>query len=214
MEVKQVKDFKVLLKDFEPIVKGVDRKWRSWLINGNNLDKKIDVIPLEYWWTFKMRYREAWANRLLCVFLQARCTKDITFLEDEDGDGIILDKKSWIYIRTEHVCALDSPSYQLSQGENRIIDAINIKIAKWPAYAKGKHLVIFFDGAWKWYRNKVRENIKGRHHFDMVYCIGLISIDQGWYSYIVTEMPPNIDNSFSSIVQINSGFTDWNITNL
>jgi hypothetical protein len=46
---------------------------------------------------------------------------------------------------TEHVSALDIPKgKRLPGGEQRVIDAINLKISKGPNYAKGKILVPLF----------------------------------------------------------------------
>jgi hypothetical protein len=62
-----VKDLNLLLKDFKQIVEGCDTKWRSRLINGNNLEKKSDDISIEGGGTFYTRYRESWPNWLLCA---------------------------------------------------------------------------------------------------------------------------------------------------
>ena len=71
--------------------------------------------------------------------------------------------------------ALENPFNKLPKGESRVISAINLKIDKGSEYAKGKWLVVFFDGAGEFYRNKIRENIKGRHNFGAVYCVGLLT---------------------------------------
>ena len=158
-ERQQIKNFKTILKDFEPMVRNP-----QFLHTGRDIQN------------FSLRPREAWANWLLCVVLQKIHGDGITFAEDEKGDGIILDKKSGKWIMTEHVSALEIPKGRtLPKGETRIIDAINLKIAKGPEYAKNKNLIVFFDGTGEFYRNKIRENIKGRHNFNAVFCIGLLT---------------------------------------
>ncbi len=213
-DVLQVRDLRDLLDYIKTITTTTDKKWRSRLINGNNLKPKNDMIPIEWWWFFNMRPREALANRLLCAVFQSRGTKGITFQEDSNWDGIILDRETWKSFPVEHVSALHDPVYILPSWEDRIIDAINKKIAKKPPYPKWTHLVVFFDGAGEWYRNKVRENIKWRHDFEMVYCIGLMSKGWDWYAYSVTQMPPMIDNSFTFKVQFNPDFTDWTVSQI
>lgn len=191
--VKQIKDFKIALKDFEPMVKGVKD-----LVNGRDITN------------FSLRPREAWANWLLCVVLQKVNGDDITFVEDTKGDGIILNKGTGAWIRTEHVSAMDTPAKKpLPQGEARVIAAINHKIDRGPDYAKNKNLVVFFDGAGNFYRNKIRESIRGRHNFHMVYAIGLLWSNERGYAYSVTEF--HYHESVTFKVVINNDFTDWTI---
>lgn len=162
----------MVLKDFEPMIKNP-----KLLHNGREFSN------------FSLRPREAWANWLLCVVLQKIHGEEITFMEDQEGDGIILVKKTKEWIMTEHVSALEIPcGKKLPKGEARIIDAINLKIKKGSDYAKNKFLIVFFDGAGGFYRNKIRENINGRHNFVCVYCIGLLTADENGYAYSVTEL--------------------------
>lgn len=103
----------------------------------------------------------------------------------------------------------------MPKGENRILTAINSKIDRGREYAEGKWLVVFFDGAGKFYRNKIRENIKSRHNFGAVYCIGLLTSDKNGYKYIVTEFKDSHgDKSITFKVNINSDFTDWKISQI
>ena len=76
---KQIKDFKQVLKDFEPMVK--DPKW---LHTGRKISN------------FSLSRREAWANWLLCVVLQKVYKVNFTFVEtdEHEGDGILLNKNS------------------------------------------------------------------------------------------------------------------------
>lgn len=191
---KMVKNFKIVLKDFEPMV----REPVKWLLNGRD-------IP-----NFSLRPREAWANWLLCVVLRKLHGEHITFAEDEESDGIIVDKKTRELIVTEHVSALENEHNPQPEGEKRVINAINKKIEKGPEYAKNKWLVVFFDGAKEFYRNKIREDIKGRHNFGAVYCIGLLDSGKNGYSYSVTEFKESSgDKSMTFKVDINANFTDW-----
>jgi hypothetical protein len=192
-EKKQIKDFKIVLKDFEPMVKNPD-----FLYTGR---------PIQ---NFSLRPREAWANWLLCAVLRKLHGDRITFAEDEQGDGIIIDKDSKQWIQTEHISALEIPKGKIwPKGEARIIEAINQKIAKGIEYTRGKTLIVFFDGAGKFYRNKVRDAIRGKHNFRRIYGIGLLSSDEHGYVYAVTEFFDNFSITFK--VKINSDFTDWEV---
>lgn len=194
MERKQIKDFKVALKDLEPFVKDP-----AWLHNGRDISN------------FKMRPREAWPNWLLCVVLREAKVKNITFAEDDQGDGVLIDLDTGFWIRMEHVAAMDFPSTEaLPKGEDRVLHAINHKIAKGQDYAQNKHLVVFLDGAEIWYPNKVGRAIAGKHAFTSVYCVGLIKgDDENGYAYSVTQFFDK--HSPTYIVQIDPDFTNWTI---
>lgn len=196
-ERKQIKDFKVALKDLEPVVKNPQYLW-----NGRDISN------------FSLRPREAWANWLLCVVFKKIHGDRITFAEDSEGDGIIVDKLSGLGIPTEHVSALEVPKRKkpLPQGEDRVIQAIKQKIGRGPEYAKGKYLVVFFDGAGLFYRNKIREAIFRRHNFVAVYCIGLLRTEGNCYIYSVTEfMDSHGDKSITFIVTVNMKEYIWEI---
>lgn len=194
--IQMIKDMKIALKDLESMVKDPKHLW-----NGRNIKN------------FSLRPREAWANWLICVVLRKMHKRDITFMEDDKGDGFIVDKDKRIVVSTEHVSALNIPQGEkLPSGEQRIIDAINLKISKGSGYAQGKLLVVFFDGAGKFFRNKIRESIFGRHNFEAVFCIGLLDSSEGGYSYSVTEFRDSFGNqSVTHKVEINGDFTDWKI---
>jgi len=161
---------------------------------------------------FSLLPREFWANWLFCAVLQEIHGADITFAEGtESDDGLIVDKKTGSHIITEHVSALDVPS--TSKGSMRIIESINHKIERGPEYAKGKFLIVFFEGVGEWYRNKIRESINGRHNFKAVYLIGLLDIDKkNGYEYSITEL--HAKDSISFKVQINYDFTDYTVTKI
>jgi len=196
-KLKLIKDFKIALKDLELIVKNPAYLW-----NGRDLQN------------FSLRPREAWANWLICVVLRHMHKRDITFMEDDKGDGFIVDKEKVVIVPTEHVSALNIPKgKKLSTGEQRVIDAIDLKIAKGVEYAKGKLLVVFFDGAGLFYRNKIRESIFGRHSFEAVFCVGLLDSNENGYSYSVTEFRDSFgDQSITHRVEIDEDFTDWKIS--
>lgn len=193
-----VKDLRIALKDFEPMVKDPRHLW-----NGRDIQN------------FSLRPREAWANWLLCAILRKLHGDHITFAENPDGDGFIVNKKTGELIPTEHVSALENPFNKLPKGENRVIWAINQKIERGPEYARGKWLVVFFDGAGEFYRNKIRESIRGRHGFGSVFCIGLLNSGKDGYSYLATEFKDSYgDKSVTFEIEINGDFTDWKISQI
>lgn len=195
-QVKLVKNFKVILKDFELMVKGLKP-----LHDGRDITN------------FRLRPREAWANWLFCAVLRKIHGEEITFSDDLNGDGIIVDKKTGQVVPTEHVSALEiSQAKKLPGGDARIIQAIEHKIQKGPEYAKDKFLLVFFDGAGKWNRKSVRETINGKHGFKAIYCIGLESSGPMGYAYTLTQFHPSTpDTSATYKVKINSDFTDWKV---
>lgn len=195
-ERKQIKDFKLALKDFELMVKEP-----RFLRTGREIEN-FSLLP-----------REAWGNWLLCVVLQKIHGDRITFAEDDKGDGIILNKQTKQHIVTEHVAVVDTPfKRKLPMGEALIIEAINHKIKKGPEYAKNKTLIVFFEGVGEWYRNKVREGINWRHGFDAIWGIGLLTSSKSGHEYSVTQFFEKDSSSFK--VKINSDFTDWNVTQI
>lgn len=196
-EMKVVKDLKIALKDFEPMVK--DPKW---LWSGRRI-KNFNLLP-----------REAWGNWLTSVVLRKMHDRDITFADSDEGDGFIVDKSLKSIFPTEHVSALDIPEgRKWPSGEQRVIEAINLKITKGQKYAQGKILVVFFDSAGKFFRSKIREAIFGKHNFEAVFCVGLLTSGKEGYSYSVTEFRDSFgDQSVTHKVDINGNFTDWKIS--
>lgn len=194
-----IKDLRVTLKNLEGMVKGLEA-----LQTGRELEN------------FNLSPREMWANWLLCAVLQKNGMEKVSFSEGvEDDDGIIVDNETGIWIKTQHVSAIDVPKKELSlQGEARIIEAINLKIKKGTQYAKDKILIVFFDGLGKWYRNKVRESINGRHNFNGVYLIGLLDpiSNKNGYVYSVTLL--NENDSVTFRIQIDYDFTSYKVTKI
>jgi len=198
-EIKLIKDLKIALKDFEPMVKNPKHLW-----NGRDIQN------------FSLRPREAWANWLICAVLRKMYKRDVTFMEDNRGDGFIVDRDKKIVVPTEHVSALNIPrGKKLPSGEQRVIDAINLKISKGSSYAKGKLLVVFFDGAGEFFRSKIRKSIFGRHNFEAIFCVGLLNSDKDGYSYAVSEFRDSFgDQSITHKIEINGYFTDWKISQI
>ena len=197
LENMVIKNLKVALKDFEFMVKNPKHLW-----NGRDISN------------FSLRPREAWANWLICAVLSKHHGRDFTFMEDDIGDGFIVDREKRGIFPTEHVSALDIPKgKKLPTGEQRVIDALNLKIERGHDYAQGKLLVAFFDGAKEFFRSKIRESIFGKHNFEAVFCVGLLDSGQTGYSYIVTEFRDSFgDQSITHKVDINADFTAWQVT--
>ena len=199
LDRKLVKDLRIALKDLERLVTNPQFLW-----NGREFTN------------FSLRPREAWANWLVCVVLRKMHGRDITFMEDDAGDGFIVDKELGLAFQTEHVSALNIPKgKKLPTGEQRVIDAINLKITRGHDYAREKILVVFFDGAGQFLRSKIRESIFGRHNFEAIFCVGLLDSGLNGYSYSVTEFRDSFgDQSITHKVEINAGFSDWTITQI
>lgn len=199
LDRKLIKDLKIALKDLERLVKNPQFLW-----NGREFTN------------FSLRPREAWANWLVCVVLRKMHRRDITFMEDDAGDGFIIDKGLGLAFQTEHVSALNVPKgKKLPSGEQRVIDAIDLKIARGPDYAREKLLIVFFDGAGQFFRNKIRESIFGRHGFEAVFCVGLLNSGPDGYSYSVTEFRDSFgERSVTHKVEVDAAFSEWKVTQI
>lgn len=193
---KQISDLRIALKDMEPYVKE-----STYLTQGKRF------------LNFDMLVREAWANLLICAVMEKVTGEHYTF-QESDGDGIIGSKATKIGNIVEHVCAMDFPAgRQLPKGEERVLWAIQHKTARGPEYAKGKILVVFFDGAGMFVRSKIRESIYGKHNFESVVCVGLLTVDNSGYEYILTDYCDEYGNeSISFRIKIPMDFSGWTIT--
>lgn len=161
---------------------------------------------------FNMLVREAWANLLICAVMEKITGERYTF-QESNGDGIIGSVKLKTGFVVEHVCAMDFPAgKQPPQGEERVLWAIQHKATRGPEYAQGKILVVFFDGAGTFIRSKIRESIYGKHHFESIVCIGLLTIDDTGYEYILTDYCDEYkDKSISYRIKIPMDFSGWSI---
>lgn len=194
----QIKDLRIVLKDFEGMV-----KQPKFLRTGRRI-KNFNLLP-----------REAWGNWLLCAVLCEFFGRDITFAEDEEVDGVIYDRDTDQWFYTEHVCALQTPGPHAELlGEERILHAIQHKINRGEEYARGKRLVAFIEDAGKWFPNRVGKSVHGRHHFDAIYVIGLTTHSDDGYSYSVSQLDGVTGDSPTWQVDINGDFTDWSVTRL
>jgi len=190
----QIKDLRVVLKDFEGMVKKPD-----FLRTGRSIEN-FNLLP-----------REAWGNWLLCVALCEFFGRDITFAEDENVDGVIYDRDTGQWFYTEHVCALQTPGPHTDlRGEERVLHAIQHKIDRGEDYARGKRLVTFIEDAGVWYPNRVGRAIHNRHNFDAVYVIGLESCDDD-YVYSISQIDGIAGNSPTWRVRVNNNFADWSV---
>ncbi len=193
-EIRVIKDLRIALKDFELRIKNPNYLW-----NGRKFSN-FNLLP-----------REAWGNWLVAAVLSKISGRDVTFADSSKGDGFIVDRTIKSIFPTEHVSALDIPrGKNLPKGEQRIIEAINLKIIRGSDYARGKILVAFFDGAGEFFRSKIRESVFGKHNFEAIFCVGLLTSDKTGYSYAVTEFRDSFDDkSITHKVDINNDFTDW-----
>lgn len=195
----QIADLKIALKDMEPYIKN---GW--YLIKGKRFEN-FDMLP-----------REAWANWLLCATLSRIYGDEYTFQEEDNGDGVIFRRSDKKWFSTEHVAAMDFPQgTKLSLNEDRALWAINHKIKKdeeytnqGKEYAKGKTLVVFMDGAQRWFPNKVGRQIS-KNNFTRIFCIALISGDASGYKYSISEFNPTHSPTYE--IHVNSDFTDWKV---
>lgn len=192
---KQIKNLKIALKDMEPYVKE-----SPYLTQGKRFQN------------FDMLVREAWANLLVCAVMEEVTGESYTF-QESDGDGIIGSKDTKEGVIVEHVCAMDFPAgKQPPKGDERVLWAIRHKTARGPMYAKGKILVVFFDGAGMFTRSKIRESIYGKHHFESIVCVGLLTVDNSGYEYILTDYCDEYgDKSISYRIKIPNDFSGWSI---
>lgn len=209
----QIKDLRAALKDLEWMFKGADKKGRLFLIDGNNSPGEAGVIPVAGGGTFRMRYREVCGNWLLCAVLSFALGEDYTFQDDPEGDGVLVNRTTSTGFLVEHVSAMDYPKGRtLPVGDDRAIWAVQKKIQKSKknsGYAEGKILLVFMDGAGKWWPNKVGRAIAETHDFLHVFCVALLNAEGGIYKYSVSQLVK--DHSPTFVVEINQGFTDYKV---
>jgi hypothetical protein len=194
--IQQIRDLKVVLKDFEGMIKNP-----HFLRVGRPI-KNFRLLP-----------REAWANWLLCVVGNFQNGNDqLTFSEDPSGgDGVILNKRSREFMLTEHVFIPEPRTGDAKTVEDYMIMALEHKVKKGENYAKGKHLIIFSEAIGWWYPNRVAKRIVGAHSFSSVWAVALQSGDENGYYYSVAQLVIDNANAPSWRVEIPFDFSDYGV---
>lgn len=193
---KCVKDLQIALKDIEPHVRRVEPLW-----NGP---------PFE---NFSLRAREIWSLWLLCAVMGRVNGKRVTFCEDDERDGILVDLDADNWIKVENVAVMKFGDREPLQGEQGIIEAIQKKIDKGEQYAKGLILTVFYDGIGEMYVNRVAKHFAGKHHFEKIYLIGLITDNGGaQYSYVVNDLYEHDASIYR--IDISPDFLSWEVTQI
>jgi len=195
-KVTRIKDLKIILSDFELVVK----------------DPRFLRVGRDFS-NFKLRPREAWANWLLCVIGNFEAgDDDLTFSTDPTGgDGLIVSKKTGKLMRTEHVFSPAQNIKDLTSAEQQIEIAIAHKIKRGRDYAKGKQLVVFSEAVGSWTPNRLAKKLVGTHYFDSIWVVALRSSGDSGYDYTVSEM--QLIGDFAPIweVKITSLFNSWQV---
>lgn len=194
--IQQIKDLKVVLKDFEGMVKNP-----HFLRVGRQI-KNFRLLP-----------REAWANWLLCVIGNFQNgNENLTFAEDPTGgDGVILNKRSREFMLTEHVFIPEPKTGDTKTVEDYMVMALEHKVKKGENYARGKHLIIFSEAIGWWYPNRVAKRIVGTHSFASVWAVALQSGDENGYYYSVAQLIIKNANAPSWRVEIPFNFSDYKV---
>ncbi|MFG1357328.1 hypothetical protein [Xanthobacter pseudotagetidis] len=161
-----------------------------------------------------MRSREALANWLLCVTVNAVDQRKLTFSSDPTGgDGIIHDEASGDTWLTEHVYIPPRSAADSRDLKALILDAIEQKRSKGGhAYASGKTLVVFLDaGTGMWFPNRVARELPQPLHFEAVWAVGLQGVSEGVYTYGVTLLDATEGDAPTYIVCISVDFDLWEV---
>ncbi len=98
-------------------------------------------------------------------------------------------------------------NYTSSSGDQKIVNAINHKIARGESYTKGKHLVVFAEGLGERHPNKVSKIIENKNSFDAIYCVGITDRTNWVYGLTKLEAP----SSPIYLIHFNTDFTDWEV---
>ena len=166
----------------------------------------------------EMRSREALANWLLCVTVNAADQRQLSFTTTNDligGDGNIQDEKSGEIFPTEHVLV---PNQQIGNDtQSLVLQAIDDKRTKGgAAYASGKTLVVFVNaGGGEWFPNRVARALPNPLHFEAVWVISLQKVEaDGAYTYGVTHLDLSEGDAPTFIVRIAKDFDAWEVTRL
>ena len=165
-----IRDLRNVLRDIIPFVKNPKS-----LYTGRDLP------------SFSQRPREILANWLICAAASDPGESDWTFGEDPmGGDGLLINRSTKEGWPTEHVFIPSPESPHNESVANLMVNAVEHKNKKGEPYATGKCLVIFAEGIDRqWFPNDVYKRIKGQHHFDSVWAVGLQESAGNDYKYFV-----------------------------
>jgi hypothetical protein len=165
-----------------------------------------------------MRSREALANWLLCVTVNAADQRQLSFTTTNDligGDGNILDEKLGEIFPIEHVLVPNQQTGNDAQG--LVLQAIDDKRNKGgAAYASGKTLAVFVNaGGGEWFPNRVARALPNPLHFQAVWVISLQKVEaDGAYTYGVTHLDVSEGDAPAFLVRISKDFDAWEVTRL
>jgi hypothetical protein len=199
--VKQFRDLKVALKEFERFIRDPNYLWTG--------------RPMKRFGG--MRPRELVANWLICAAFNSRYEdKDrLTFTSDPvDGDGIFYDKITEETWPSEHVFIPPARKPEFVDLEALILKAIERKQRNGgAAYASGKTLVVFADagGGAAWSPNKIARRLRGTLDFAVVWAVALCRAEAGEYTYAVTQLDLDEGNAPTMLVRIGADFDTWEV---
>ena len=198
--VTQFKNLAVALKELEPFIRNGEhiRTGRPFRRFGG------------------MRSREALANWLLCVTINAVDSRDLTFFSDPlGGDGVIRDPATGETWPTEHVMVRATPG-----ASDDLNDLVLAAIAKkrdkgGAAYATGKTLVVMVEGdGGAWHANRVARRLPRPLHFAAVWAVGLNAVADGRYGYWVAMLDVGDGDAPVYRVAIAADFASWTVTRI
>lgn len=199
--VTRFKSLEIALKALEPFIK-----------DGTHLRTGYPLKRLG-----GMRSREALANWLLCVTVNAVDGRKLNFSSDPTGgDGIVHDECGGETWPTEHVFIPSRSACDGCDAKALILDAIEHKRSKGgAAYASGKTLVVFLDApAGKWFPNRVARELRQPLYFEAVWVVGLQGVSEGVYTYGVTLLDAAEGDAPTYLVRIAANFESWEVTDL
>lgn len=197
-KVRRFKNLAVALKELEPFIR-----------NGEHLQTGKPFNSLD-----GMRSREALANWLLCVAVNAVNDSKLTFCSDPTGgDGVICDDVTHETFPTEHILIPNLRAGETGNVEAMILNAIEKKRSKGgAAYANGKTLIVFLNaGAGTWFPNKIAWQLPTPLHFATVWVVGLQAVKEGSYIYGVTNLEVSEGDAPTFHVSIARDFGAWEV---
>lgn len=141
-----------------------------------------------------MRHREILGNWLICAVLNhTNNTEAFIFTEDPmqggDGDGSILDLRSGIAKKTEHVFVTHERCLNAESIEVAVVEEIQRKQSKGGAsYAQGMNLVVLVDTKGEMSPDAIRLAVQGKTDFSSIWIIAFVGCSPNQaYEYMVIE---------------------------